>query len=74
MHIKFWVENLKERHHLEDPEINADSSESKVFLVHAMKCYGGMEVRIYSFLTLAPNGGKWLPSRSGLLCPQGEKL
>jgi len=32
---------LKERHHLEDPEADADSTESKVVLVHAMKSYGG---------------------------------
>jgi hypothetical protein len=51
------VENLQERHHLEDPEVDADSTENKVVLVHDMRSYGGLEVQIYSFLTSALDGG-----------------
>jgi len=58
---------------LEDPEIDADSTESKVVLVHAMRSYGGLEVQIYSFLASALDGVKRLPSCSGPLCPQGKK-
>jgi fucose permease len=60
MHIKFWVGNLKERRHLEDPEIK--QIVLKV-LVHAMRSYVGLEVQIYSFLTSALDRGKRLPSR-----------
>jgi hypothetical protein len=61
MHIKFWVGIPKERHHLEDPEIDSYNTESKFVVAHAMWSYVGLEVQIYSFLTSALDGCKWLP-------------
>jgi len=30
-----------------------------------MKMYGGVEILVYAFLTLTPDGGEWLASRPG---------
>jgi hypothetical protein len=51
MHIKFWVGNLKERHLLEDPQIDADSTESKFVLVYVMRSYGGLDLLILNLST-----------------------
>ena len=40
---------------------------SKVVLVHAMKAFGGMEIRLNSFLTPALNGSQWSASLSSSL-------
>jgi hypothetical protein len=38
-----------------------------------MKAYGGVEVKIYIFLTSALAGGKWSASRPGRFTPRGRK-
>jgi hypothetical protein len=41
--------------------------EGKAVSVHAMKTYGGAEVKLHSFLTSALDGGKWWSSRPTVL-------
>jgi hypothetical protein len=44
---------------------------------HAMKTYGGVEVRRHTFLPSPRDGGEWSPSRPGCFTPRhpsGKKL
>jgi len=45
-----------------------------VKLVHAMKSYGGMEVELHSFLTMALDDVEWSASCLGCLTPWGILL
>jgi hypothetical protein len=58
----------------EDKLHAVSSQQRKIDPAHAIKAYGGEEVQQHSFLTSAPDGGKWSTSRFGRFAPRKEPL
>jgi hypothetical protein len=50
-----------------------DSKEDITAVNKNMKTYGGVEIQLHAFLTLALYGGKWSASRPGRFTP-GERV